>query len=149
MLLKGVWISLNAGFFEEMLYRWLVFFIAMVFGRALNAITFGLVEWAYTTLLLPITNVVTFGALAPQLINPEWLLGAAVISTNAAFRRAHQQLGLLAVINSWFLGIVFFWLMFNYGLVSSIIAHTAYDLVVIATLVALSKLHTPRYLLPS
>jgi hypothetical protein len=143
MLFKSVWISVNAGFFEEMFYRWLVFFSAMVIVRALNAVTFGLAEWVYTTVLLPVANVVTFGALAPQLVNhPDWILGAAVISSNATFRRAHQQLGYLAVLNSWVIGIVLFWLMFNYGLVSSIIAHSAYDLVVFATVVVLRRLRT-------
>jgi hypothetical protein len=147
ILRKGTWISLNAGFFEEIFYRWLVFLTAMVVIRALNAITFGVVEWAYTTLLLPIANFITFDALAPQLIDhPEWVLGAAVISSNATFRRAHQQSGPISVVNSWFLGMAFFWVMFNYGLLSSIIIHIAYDLVVIATLSAMSKAHMRRYL---
>jgi Type II CAAX prenyl endopeptidase Rce1-like len=76
------------------------------------------------------------------------ILGAAVISSNATFRRAHQQLGYLVVLNSWIIGIVLFWLMFNYGLVASIIAHIAYDLVVFATVVALRRLHMRR-LIPS
>jgi hypothetical protein len=147
ILLKGAWISLNAGFFEEVFYRWLGFFVTMVFIRALNAITFGLVEWVYTTLLLPVANVITFGVLAPQLINhSQWILGAAVISANATFRRAHRQFGLLSVANAWFLGITFFWLMFNYGLLSSILVHAAYDLVVFATLATLSRREMRRYL---
>ena len=147
MLLRGSWISLNAGFFEEIFYRWLVFFAAMVIIRAFNAVTFGLVEWIYTTLLLPIANVVTFGTLAPQLIDhPQWLLGAAVISSNATFRRAHRHSGPISVANSWFLGMAFFWVMFNYGLLSSIITHAAYDLVVTATLAAMSKLRMRRSL---
>ena len=37
----GMWISLNAGIFEEIIFRWLRFAIAMIMLPFLNFITFG------------------------------------------------------------------------------------------------------------
>lgn len=130
LLFKGLWISLNAGVFEEIIYRVFVFLSAMVMLTFFNFITFGLVAWVNSVILLPVANFMTFHALQPQLLESGWLMGAAILSALASFRNSHKQLGLIAYVNAWFCGFVLFWLMFNYGLFTAIVAHVLYDCIV-------------------
>lgn len=131
LLLRGIWISLNAGVFEEIIYRWFIFMSAMVTIPFVNFITFGLIKFLYVELLVPLANFTTFGALEPYLYHPSsWIFGAAIVSTSMSFSEAHKHLGLLGRVNSWFGGMVMFWLMFNYGLLTAMAAHVLYDIVV-------------------
>ena len=141
ILSAGAWISLNAGVFEELAYRWLRFSIAILSLPVINFILFGfipgqmgLLHWLYEYILLPIADFTTFGALHDYLFHPaSWVIGAAIISANVKFRAAHRYAGILTWINSWFIGMVMFYLMFNYGLLTAIIAHVMYDLFVFGT----------------
>lgn len=130
---RATWLSLNAAFWEELLYRWLYFASAMIILPFLNWITFGLVKWFYTTLFIPIANFFTLGALEPQLHAANWVLGAAIISAAASFRDAHKYLGLVGFVNSWFLGMVLFWVMLNHGIITAMVAHFVYDLILFGT----------------
>lgn len=141
---KGWWVSLNAGVFEELIYRWLMFFIAMVMIPFSNVITFGFVKWMYVEALIPLANWATFGALEPQLLSSNWVLGAAVVSACASFRKAHWGNGIFNWINSWFLGMVFFYLVFNYGIGTAIVAHVLYDGVIFTTIAMIYGLVTPK-----
>lgn len=134
---QGWWISLNAGVFEELIYRWMVFFNAMVFLTFFNWITFGLVKWFYGELLVPVANFFTFHALEAYLYDPRsWLVGAALVSASVKFRDAHHEedlpwfLNLFRKVNAWFGGMVMFWLMLNFGLLTAIVAHVLYDAIV-------------------
>lgn len=152
ILSAGTWISLNAGVFEELAYRWLRFSIAMLTLPLVNFILFGfvpgqmgLLHWLYEYILLPIANFTTFGALDDYLFHPaSWVIGAAIISANGKFRAAHSYAGFLTWINSWFIGMVMFYLMFNYGLLTAIIAHVLYDLVVFGTAAFMNSLRPTR-----
>jgi hypothetical protein len=127
----GIWVSLNAGVFEELIYRWLRFSVAMITLPFFNLITFGLLKWAYQTFLIPIADFATFGALHDYLFHPaSWVIGAAIISANGSFRDGHEGNGWFSYVNSWFIGMVFFYLMFNYGLFTAIIAHVLYDVAI-------------------
>lgn len=136
----GMWVSLNAGVFEEIIFRWLRFIIAMIALPFINFLLLGflpgfagVLHWAYGKILVPAADFVTFGALHEWLYHPaSWVIGAAIISANGQFRGAHDKNGLLNSINSWFLGMVMFWLMFNYGLLTAIAAHVLYDVIVFA-----------------
>ncbi len=135
VLVKGWWISLHAGFFEELMYRWLTFFMAMITLPFINWCTFGLLKWSYVTILVPFANWATFGALEPQLLgHTNWVFGAAIASTSLSFQAAHKGHGLIGWINSWFIGLVMFYLVFNFGIVTAIIAHVVYDMVVFAAM---------------
>ncbi len=123
---KGVFISFNAGVFEELTYRWLAFSSAMVTSVFFNWITFGLYKWIMMTILVPIANWATLGYLEPQLLGSEWTIAAAIIVANGDFRSGHN-LGLLNKINSWFMGMLFFYMVFHYGIVSAIVTHVLYD----------------------
>lgn len=143
LLGRGWWISLNAGYFEEAIYRWLAFFVAMMVLPFFNLITFGLTKWLYTTVLIPLANIATLHALQPYLHHPgSWTFGAAIVSASIAFRDAHEHLGLFGWVNAWFGGMVMFWLMFNYGLLTAIMAHVIYD-AIIFTVVALVATERP------
>lgn len=133
VFLRGTWLSLNAGFFEEIIFRWLLLIIAPAVLVVLNFVSFGLIRWLYGTILIPIANTTTLGILEPQLTDANWLLGAAIISVNGRFRRGHAHHGLFATVNSWFIGMVMFYLLFNFGMWAAIVAHIAYDLCVFWT----------------
>lgn len=133
-VLHGWWVSLNAGIFEELIYRWILFFTAMIMIPFFNWITLGLVKWLYTEFLVPLANFATLHALDSQLHDPRsWVIGAAIVSAAAKFRNGHKYLGLIGWVNSWFIGMVMFWLVFNYGLLTAIVAHVVYDVVVFTT----------------
>lgn len=135
LLGRAIWLSMNAGIWEELIYRWLTFFSAMVllpfFDYLMGGFAFGhgIIHWLYTAIFLPVANWATFGSLSPQLLASNWILGAAVISATSDFCEAHKYLGILGYINSWFLGMVFFWLMFHYGIFTAMLAHALYDLI--------------------
>jgi len=137
ILLSGAWISLNAGIFEELEFRWLRFSIAMIILPFANFILFGfisgqmgLLHWAYEYFLVPLADFVTFGALQDFLFHPaSWVVGAAIISANGKFREAHEKNSWFNSVNAWFIGMVMFYLMFNYGLFTAIVAHVLYDMV--------------------
>jgi hypothetical protein len=135
ILVGGAFISVAAGVIEEIIYRWLAFLAAIplllvsnwVFGGWLFGT--GLPEWLFTHAFGPLANWVTFGALHEQLSHPYgWQVGAALLAANAAFRNGHKYQGPLGVVNSWFLGMVFFWILFEYGLLAAIAVHFLYDM---------------------
>jgi hypothetical protein len=105
-------------------------FIALVIGGLPPHIP----EWFYLNLMGPFTDWVTFHSLHETLFHPAgFAVGAALVSTNAFFRDGHKYLGIVGVVNSWCLGMFFFYLMLNYGLPAAILVHFAYDAVVFST----------------
>lgn len=135
IIVGGLVISVIAGVAEEIIYRWLAFLAAIpmlllsnwIFGGFLFGT--GLPEWLFTHAFGPLADFVTFGALHEQLSHPYgWQVGAALLAANAAFRNGHKYQGPVGVVNSWFLGMVFFWLLFQYGLLAAIAVHFLYDL---------------------
>ncbi|QFQ99504.1 hypothetical protein F9278_28895 [Streptomyces phaeolivaceus] len=145
----GLWDSVNAGFFEELRFRWLFLLSAPPGLALLNLITFGLVEWLYTVVLVPLADTVTLGILAPQLTGSEWLVGAAIVSVNGGFRASHNDqrglAGIFRLVNSWFIGMLLFYLLFNYGLWAAITVHILYDIVVFTTAALMSVFRHPLY----
>lgn len=139
---NGLWISAWAGITEEIAFRWLIFLGAMPSLIILNFLFFGcagfgIVEWISQNVTGPIANWTSFGILALQIFDPRfWYVGAALIYSNAFFRDAHAYQGIAGTINSWFLGMGFFYLMFNYGLGSAIIVHVLYDVLVFSGIAA-------------
>jgi hypothetical protein len=134
VLRRGIWLSINAGVFEELIFR-LVMFVNAVAGLLfLNLITFGLVGWIYHTVLIPVADWTTFRLLHSQLHQASWAIGAAVLSVNGAFRDRHSHLGPFGYINSWFVGMVMFYLVFNYGLITAMIGHAVYDILIMIVL---------------
>ena len=131
ILVKGLWISGCAGVLEELAFRWIFFYSAIIGLKIVDYILFGLTDWMYTSILCPIANFFTLG-LMEHLIYHElgWFVGAAIISTNGKFRDGHQYQGCLGWVNSWFCGMIFFYLTFTYGLFAAMIVHFLFDIVV-------------------
>ena len=135
---KGFFISLWAGVMEEICFRWLIFMSSMIGAIVANYIFFGflgfgIAEWLQIHFLGPIANFFTLGLLQHQLANPElWYVGAGILAANAFFRDGHKYLGFFGFVNSWFIGMFMFYLLFTYGLLSCILVHFLYDLAIFA-----------------
>ncbi|MCH7759126.1 CPBP family intramembrane metalloprotease [Patescibacteria group bacterium] len=135
-LIKGFVISAFAGLTEEIVFRWLFFLNAIWSVKLVNWLFFGWFGWGipqgfYTYLIVPVANFFTLGSFADILYHPlGWFVGAAVIIANAKFRAGHKYLGIFGYINSWFIGMFLFWLMFQYGLLACIVVHFLYDFII-------------------
>lgn len=136
MFKAGVIISLWAGIAEEIAFRWLIFLAAMATVRIPNFFIFGFLgfgvpEWFHLNVWGPIANWTTFGQLKDHIFPVQgWAVGAAMLGTNAFFRDGHRYQGLLGVVNSWFIGMFMFWVMFHHGLLAAITLHFAYDFLI-------------------
>lgn len=125
--------SLKAGVFEEMAFRWIFLFSAMVMLPIFDFIFLGFMdvhifEWIYVTLLCPIANFFTLGYLESYLVNSkDWVIGAAIISSNGRFRNGHGYQGLFGFTNSWFIGMYLYWIVFTFGIIPAIVIHFLYD----------------------
>jgi len=136
MLADGLWRSVRAGVLEELVFRWLLVLSAPAALTLTNWITFGLVKWIHLHWLLPLANWATLGILEPQLHNSNWVMAAAILYAAAAFRNGHAYLGPLGYVNSWFIGMVMFYLVFNHGIITAMVAHVAYDAIIFGLLAA-------------
>lgn len=141
--------SLWAGIMEEICFRWLIFLSCIAGAKISNFLFFGyfgfgLVEWFQLNILGVIANFTTFGYLKDVLIKPEmWAVGAGLLATNASFRDGHKYLGLLGYLNSWFIGMFLFWILFKYGLIACIIIHFTYDLLLGIVAYLIRKIKRP------
>lgn len=140
LLVGDVAKSFAAGLLEEIVYRWLYFYVCFAMVALTNWLIlgfagFGLVQWVHVNGFGPTADWATFGHLSRYVNDPaNWLLGAALLASNASFRDGHKYQGLIGLINSWFLGMFFFWLVFTYGLWAAIVVHAVYDVVVFTVL---------------
>lgn len=130
-------LSIWAGVSEEISFRWLIFMASIVTAKIGNwlvfgCLGFGVAEWTYTHIVGVIADWATLGWMSGVLFHPYgWAVGAAVIATNTVFRDGHAYQGFLGWVNSWFLGMVFFYATFEHGLPLAIFLHFAYDVIVI------------------
>lgn len=136
ILVIGFIESLVAGIFEELTFRWILFYSAIVVYQISDFILLGflnihLVQGISQNITVPFANLVTLGRLSPLLYSEYgWFVGAAIISTNGKFRDGHKYLGCLGWVNAWFVGMFMFSLMFNYGLFAAMIVHFTYDMLI-------------------
>lgn len=135
---KGFFLSLWAGVMEEICFRWLIFMSSIIGVQIVNFLFFGFLGFGIPELLQvyvlgPIANFFTLGYLEPYLVRPElWAIGAGLLGANGFFRDGHKYLGPLGLINSWFIGMFMFYLLFTYGLLACILVHFLYDLAIFA-----------------
>lgn len=133
-LTLGGCISIFAGVFEELSFRWILFYSAIIGAKVSNFLFFGwagfgIGEWVYTNIAGPVANFFSLGALEPWLFGTlGWAVGAAIIGANGNFRKGHEYQGWFGSINSWFIGMFFFYIMFNYGLLAAVLVHFLYDM---------------------
>ena len=135
ILINGAVLSALAGVFEEMAFRW-IFFLAGIVGVKVSNflffgwLGFGLGEWLHLNLFGPIVNFLTLEKMEWLIFGMGWAVGAAALGANAKFRKEHAYLGLFGYFNSWIIGFFLFWMMFNYGLLTAIIVHFLYDMLI-------------------
>ncbi len=136
----GLWISANAGFFEEIIFRVYAFLSSIIVLKVLDGWFGGFLEGLAKGAILPVANWVSFGVFQREFTAGDWALGVAVIVGGLFFRSAHVHYGKLSKANVWVIGMIMFWLVFNYGLVTAIIAHFLYDLCVFTAVAIVSPL---------
>lgn len=145
VFMKGTWFSILAGVGEEIVYRWLMLFGAMMSLKFLNVITLGLVKWFYVSVWIPLADWASFGLLHSELGGQYgWLFAAAIVSANIRFRKGHEYQGLFGMINSWYIGLILFYLTFTFGLWAAIVVHILYDFCIFWTR-SLTSTMQPRH----
>lgn len=138
IIVRGAIESIFAGVVEELTFRWLFFLSNIVLMKIGNFIFFGflgfgIAEWLHLNIFGPLANFTTLRKLEPYLFHETgWAVGAALLASNAFFRDGHRYQGILGVLNSWFLGMYLFWIMFNYGLIVAVLVHFLYDFLISA-----------------
>lgn len=138
ILSDGARVSIVAGVFEELTFRWLLFLL-FLFGYAVlnlpfRAVGINLDSTVHLFLLTPVANFFTAGLLRDALYHDiGWHVGAAMLTANALFRNGHKYQGALGLVNAWFMGMYFFWMMLTFGLPYAIVVHALYDIVVFGT----------------
>lgn len=138
IIAEGTAISIFAGVVEEVTFRWLFFLDNIVMVKVANFLFFGflgfgLSSWLHLHVFGLIANWITFGNLESYIFHSTgWAVGAAMLTTNSFFRDGHKYLGPFGLINSWFLGMFLFWMMFRYGLLAAIMVHFLYDFLIFA-----------------
>tara|TARA_B100001778_G_scaffold334984_1_gene350329 strand:- start:11470 stop:12213 length:744 start_codon:yes stop_codon:yes gene_type:complete len=140
-MVKGFWSSAAAGFFEEICFRWALFLSATIGVQFVNWLFLGFVDgwmgpikWLHLTIFGPLATFMTFGAARDLMLGMGWVIGAAILSANAKFRDGHKYLGIIGVINSWYIGLYLFYVAFAFGLPAAIIVHFLYDLLIHAVI---------------
>lgn len=124
----GSLLSVWAGVVEEICFRWILFYSEIVGFKCIGALFLGLPYLLYGYVIGPVANFFTLGYLGPYLFGSwGWAVGAAIIGSNGKFRDGHTYQGPLGVINSWFCGMYFFYLMFTHGLLAAMLIHFLFD----------------------
>ncbi len=124
ILTFGTISSFRAGIFEEITYRWALFFAFIVLVKIAG--WFTLIRWIYLCIIAT-ADFFTFSYVHDMLYSHGWFIGAAIISANASFRDGHKYQGFVGLVNSWYIGMFLFKLMFAFGLIPVILIHLLYD----------------------
>jgi len=151
---RGTWLALNAGVFEEIMYRWLRLIGAMAVLNILNVVTFGLVRLVVSYILAPIVNWASLGILdRPLAGHLGWLVAGGVVLASLRFKNVHRNTeqspeskktsfaNILGVLTSWYFNLFMFGLVFACGLWTAIVAHVLYELCVYWTRGITNSLH--------
>jgi len=127
----------------------LVALIVLLAGIAVDIAIIALVgwswiKWVYDVAYIPVVNLITQGRLSELLTNYGWATAAALVSVNwtFGFGGGHNYEGPIGMINAWIIGMIMFWMVFNFGLPIAMLVHAGYDVLlnVIETTDAVSEL---------
>ncbi len=115
--------------------------LANFIGGLVLAIVAGLCFWygsavdpiyfLFGEILIPIANWTTFGMMEPILTDrstPLFLFG--IFAANIAFRNGHKYLGPVGYVNSWYIGMVLVYATMTYGILTAIVLHAIYDIII-------------------
>jgi hypothetical protein len=128
--------------FEEICFRWLIFYAAIVGATLADFIVLGFadlhpIRWLFEELLIPVADFATWHQLHEVFTDHPWVVGAALLTSNGRFRNGHLYQGLFGWIWSWYFGMFLFLIMFTYGLPLAIAVHVGYNAAVLAVHLAL------------
>lgn len=117
--------------FQARSWRWFTVWLVVGVVALVFALQGNPVYWFYEFLIL-VVRWTTLGFMDPVifggLATPVMLYG--FISANSMFRDGHKYQGLLGYINSWYMGMVFIYCTVMYGLLTAIVVHALYDIVI-------------------
>jgi len=152
MIFQGFLENLWAGIMEELSFRWSIFYFEILLYQVLNYIclslfNFGFFEWFFLNITGPIADFFTLGYMHSILFGYGWVVGAAILNSNALFRNGHIYQGFFGFVNSWFLGMFLFYVMFQHGLFAAMFVHFTYNFLIWLVLVVYIQLQD-RSLLP-
>lgn len=123
----GTVVSLLAGIFEEIEFRWLLPYTLMISLSELNILLGGSIAGIFQNFLLPVANFLSFGLMHEWLLRPDWVVGAAIVLSNWKFQTGHAYQGPGCIIH-WFTGMFFFILTWSlFGLPVAIPTHFLWD----------------------
>lgn len=91
--------------------------------------------------LIPIANWTTFGMMESILTDrstPLFLFG--IFAANTAFRNGHKYLGPIGFVNSWYVGMVMVYATLTYGILTAIVLHAIYDIIIAVLKYVMRKL---------
>lgn len=140
LIRHGAWLSLNAGVFEELIFRVYAFLSFVIVIRFVNDYLGGIVRLIGTGFVLPVADFLTFGTLSGPFDAARWPVGLGILVGAVFFRNAHRHYGAMSKANVFIIGLCMFWLVFNYGVLTAIIAHVLYDMAVFAAIALSSPL---------
>ncbi len=87
-------------------------------------------KWSFDVLFIPAVNIITQGRLAEQLYGYGWAVTAAIVSVNWNFGKGHGYQGLIGLVNAWIIGMIMFWVTFNFGFPVAVMIHAGYDVLI-------------------
>ena len=103
-------------------------------GVAFGGLPPGLPEWFHMNVWGPFADLTTGGHLKDYIFHSTgFAVGAAMLTANSLFRDGHKYQGVFGYLNSWFIGMFLFYVMFTFGLPAAILVHFLYDVVVFTT----------------
>ena len=137
---QGAWLSLNAGIFEEIIFRVYAFLSFVIIIRFLDGFVGGTIRLLGTRFLLPIADFLTLGVFSGQFNAAQWPVGLGILVGALFFRNAHRHYGAFSKANVFVIGLCMFWLVFHYGVMTAMIAHVLYDMAVFAAIALASPL---------
>lgn len=129
VLLRSIYLSVMAGILEEIGYRCIFIFAAMIPIAIIDFLLFGIATWINQVIIFPIVNLLTLGLMAGTIYGLPPLLIAGAIDANLTFRDGHKYQSAFGYINSWFVGMYLLFIMFTQGLLIAIFVHMIYDLI--------------------
>lgn len=91
VLVKGVWRSAISGFFEELMYRWMAFFMAMAACGLLDRVVGGAISRFAIQTVWPAFDRVTASKFEQQLFGISWVVGGGMLVSTLWFYAVHQH----------------------------------------------------------
>lgn len=137
---RGIRLALAYGIFEEVMYRWLVWFIAFVALDLVKPLE------ALTNTIHPLANLLSLGILDAHAGYGNGLISGAVLISSIRWTKGPEgcQRRALRLVIGWYMGILEFSFMMNFGMINTIIIHILLYVVWFTTWATIARLQRPK-----